>query len=217
MEVITFDRVYEQLQRRATARLGSRLQVHEALGSYTTTMAVRTMKDQHLKAFTQHLFLGEIEFQSQLAAKAAERLPTCGEQFDSIEVWSAIQSILIAAGNVSKMLWPPRARSSSRGAALRALLDVDDNSPLSDRNFRNHFEHYDERIEDWMSSAPSAAYVDQMIGPAARCPQHFPRLVHRHYDPCTQLLLFRNESTSIGSTLRALELIRQKCRSIALL
>jgi hypothetical protein len=173
------------------------------------------MDEQRLREFTQHLFLGEIAFQCQLAAKAAERLPACDEQFDSIEVWSAIQSILIAAANVSKILWPRESRSS-RGAALRKLFDVDDTSPLCDRSFRNHFEHYDERIEDWMSTTPSATYTDQMIGPVFEGPLHFPRLVHRHYDPYTQVLIFRNESMSLGSVLRALELVRQKCRSFTL-
>jgi hypothetical protein len=173
------------------------------------------MDDQHLQAFTQHILLGEIAFQSQLAAKAAERLPACGEQFDAIDVWSAIQSILIAAGNVSKILWPLPPRSA-RGAALRALLGVDDTSPLSDRKFRNHFEHYDERIEDWMSTRPSAAYIDQKIGPAAFHPQLLSQLVHRHYDPCMKVLIFRNESTNLASTLEELDLIRQKCRPFVL-
>src|SRR3954468_20391091 len=122
-------------------------------------------RDDRAGNFAKLLFLGEIEFQSQLAAKAAERLPTCGEAFDSIEVWSAIQSILIAAANVSKILWPARSQSAARGAMLRALLNIDANNTLADRKLRNHFEHYDERIEDWISDQRSAVYIDQIIGP----------------------------------------------------
>ena len=173
------------------------------------------MTRQHLQAFTEHILLGEIAFQCQLAAKAAERLPACDDQFDSLEVWSAIQSILIAAANVSKLLWPSHSRSA-RGPALRALLEVDDRNPLADRTLRNHFEHYDERIEDWMSTAPSATYVDQSIGSAAFNPRAFPQVVHRHYDPCTKVLTFRNESVSLASMLEALDLIRQKCCSFVL-
>ena len=53
------------------------------------------MNEQHLQAFTQHILLGEIAFQTQLAAKAAERLPACGEQFDSIEVQSEFDSAFV--------------------------------------------------------------------------------------------------------------------------
>jgi hypothetical protein len=178
-------------------------------------MTVWMMNEEHLQALTLHVLLGEISFQSQLAAKAAEHLPACGEQFDSVEVWSAIQSILIAAGNVSKILWPSPGRSA-RGEALRALLDVDDTNPLSNRKFRNHFEHYDERIEDWMATKPAATYLDQKIGPAEFDPHVFPQLVHRHYDPCTKALIFRNESMNLAFTLEALESIRRKCGTFVL-
>lgn len=157
-----------------------------------------------------HVFLCEIEFQSELAARAAERLATWEDHADSIETWSAIQSILIAAGNVSKILWPPRRESVPRGKMLRELLHVDDRSALSDRNFRNHFEHFDERIEDWFSSTHSAHYTDQVIG---LCPiRDFPQTVHRAYDPLTQTLIFRGESMNLASILGALDEIRKKCR-----
>ena len=166
------------------------------------------------QAFAKHVFLGEIENQSRFAARAAERLVTCEDHFDPIEIWGAIQSILIAAGNVSKILWPPRKKSAPRGAMLRELLDVDDSNPLSERNFRNHFEHYDERIEDWLASKNSAIYVDSNIGPPTGFLRQFPENLHRGYDPSTQILTFRGESMSLESILRALDEIRQKCRSI---
>ena len=172
------------------------------------------LPNKRLKAFTKHVFLGEIEYLAQFAARAAERLVTRRDGFDPIEIWSAIQSILIAAGNVSKILWPPRSRSAPRGVMLRALLDIDENNALSDRNFRNHFEHYDERIEDWLSSRHSAVYVDQIIGPPPGLLRDFPQNAHRGYDPSTQTLSFRGESMNLGSILRALDEIRQKCRMI---
>ena len=97
---------------------------------------------------------------------------------------------------------------------MRELLDVDDSNPLSDRNFRNHFEHYDERIEDWLASKNSAIYVDSNIGPPTAIMRRFPENVHRGYDYSTQTLTFRGESMSLESILRALDEIRQKCRSI---
>src|SRR2546426_2474151 len=86
-------------------------------------------RENQRQAFAKHLFLGEIEYQSRFAAKAAERLVTC-DQRDPIEIWSAVQSILIASANVSKILWPSRERFAPRGAMLRALRSEEHTSEL---------------------------------------------------------------------------------------
>ncbi len=170
-------------------------------------------EDRH-RAFTKHVFLGEIENQSRIALGAADRLAAIEHGLDPIDIWSAVQSILIAAGNVSKILWPPRKTAAPRGATLRALLDVDNRNPLSDRNFRNHFEHYDERIEDWFEENRSAVYMDSRIDPFESIWGRNPANLHRGYDPSTQTLTFRGESMSLESILRALDKIRKKSRSI---
>jgi hypothetical protein len=164
--------------------------------------------------FARHVFLSEIEFQARLATRAAERLTASVDDLDSLEIWSAIQSILVSAGNVSKILWPSRKSSAARGAMLRELLGIADDSPLSNRTFRNHFEHYDERIEDWLSTRNSAGYVDQLVGSPTRFLGGFPELIHRSYDPSTQTLSYRGESTNLKPVLLALSQIQLKCRSI---
>ena len=101
------------------------------------------------KALSEMVFISEIVLQSKIAELAAKRLSAIKDNFDQIEVWSSIQSILVAAGNVSKILWPQEKKYAVRGKRLRELLKVDDNNILSDRSLRNHFEHYDDRIEKW--------------------------------------------------------------------
>src|SRR5258705_13763149 len=91
------------------------------------------------------VFIGEIVLQSKIAQRAAERLQATQKNFDKVEVWCSIQSILVAAGNVSKILWPNQ-KHKVRGERLRQILKVQKSNLLSDRRFRNHFEHYDERI-----------------------------------------------------------------------
>ena len=105
------------------------------------------------------IFISEIVLQSKIAQRAAERLKATHENFDRIEVWCSIQSILVAAGNVSKILWP-NPRHKVRGESLRHILNVANSNLLSDRRFRNHFEHYDERIEDWLNNQSSAVYTE---------------------------------------------------------
>src|SRR5690606_41542207 len=120
---------------------------------------------------------------------AADRL---AERSDRVEVWASIQSILVAAANVSKILWLAKA-SATRGEHLRKLLDVPDDSFLQHRTIRNHFEHYDERVEEWFKKSASVAYTDSSIDAMEPGPWSFRPFVHRRYDPVTQELHFRDE------------------------
>ena len=87
-----------------------------------------------MKALAELVFVGEIMNQAKIAQRAAERLQATTDHFDELEVWCSIQSILVAAGNISKILWPSRKSSAARGERLRTLLNVDDRNLLSDRN-----------------------------------------------------------------------------------
>lgn len=172
--------------------------------------------DSQMKALAELVFIGEIVKQAKIAKRAAERLPATTDHFDELEVWCSIQSILVAAGNVSKILWPSRKTSAARGEMLRTLLNVDDRNLLSDRKFRNHFEHYDERIEDWFEKNRSAVYMDSRIDPFESIWGSNPANLHRAYNPLTQTLTFRGESVDLAALLNVLEEIQHKCRHLAL-
>jgi hypothetical protein len=79
--------------------------------------------------------------------------------------WS-VQGLLVALGNVSKLLWPVRNRGATRrrGARLRESLSVADDSPLRDRSFRDHFEHFDERLDRRVRSSEDPDYADSNVG-----------------------------------------------------
>jgi len=172
--------------------------------------------DSQTKALAELVFIGEIVKQAKIAKRAAERLQATTDYFDELEVWCSIQSILVAAANVSKILWPSRKSSAARGEMLRTLLNIDDRNLLSDRKFRNHFEHYDERIEDWFEKNRSAIYTDSRIDPFESICGSNPANLHRAYNPLTQTLTFRGESVDLAALLNVLEEIRHKCRHLAL-
>ena len=117
--------------------------------------------NKKLKPLAEMALIGEIITQSKFAEMAAAQLTKTS---DSVEVWGSIQSILVAVANVSKILWPVK-KYMARGKQLRELLGIDDDNLLSDRTFRNHFEHYDERIEEWFDSNDSVVYMDSAIDP----------------------------------------------------
>ncbi len=168
-----------------------------------------------MKPLAEAVFIGEIVLQSKIAELAAKRLSAIKDNFDQVEVWSSIQSILVAAGNVSKILWPS-TEYIERGKRLRELLRVDDNNIISDRKFRNHFEHYDERIEDWFKKQSSAVYSDLAVDPFKSIWGNVPTNQHRAYDPLTQTLTFRGESFDLAAVLKELKEIRIKCRDFVL-
>jgi len=59
-----------------------------------------------MMVFHDLILIGEIVLQTKIAFRASERLQVTHEHFDHVETWCSIQSILVAAGNVSKILWP---------------------------------------------------------------------------------------------------------------
>lgn len=66
-------------------------------------------------------------------------------------VWLNIHSLLDSAAMVSKYLWGDGKYDEER-SWIRKFLDVSEDSPLANRRLRNHFEHFDERLEDWNKS-----------------------------------------------------------------
>jgi hypothetical protein len=156
----------------------------------------------------------EIVLQSKIAQRAAERLLATHENFDHVETWCSIQSILGAAGNVSKILWP-NEKYKIRGERLRQLLKVENDNPLSSRKFRNHFEHYDERIEEHFKYNSQGAYIDLAMNPSLNSGifGNRPLNTHRGYNSFNNTLVFRNETLDLNEVLTALDDILNNCKS----
>lgn len=84
---------------------------------------------------------------------------------DHERVWFCVQSLLVAFGNLAKLLWPSYERRSAhicpdRGPALRASLHIPEvPAPLHRklRSLRNRIEHYDEQLEEWSARAEQSS------------------------------------------------------------
>lgn len=99
---------------------------------------------------------------------------------------------------------------------MRNFIGVDDDNLLSHRSFRNHFEYYDKRVEEWSDGNDSAAYSDSRIDPIEGGLSNVSRLFHSSYNPVSQVLSFREESIDSGALLAELATIREKCRHLVL-
>jgi len=113
------------------------------------------------------IFHTEVERQAKFGLIAASDLDGALNSGDMDRIWYSVQSLLVAAGNVSKLLWPSKKKPlvPNRGPDLRASLEVPDSSPLKPRSFRNHFEHFDERLEKWATSSQRSNFADFNVGP----------------------------------------------------
>jgi hypothetical protein len=163
------------------------------------------------------IYISEIETQCKYAEFALSDLDDClsGRNNDIRRFWYSMQSFLIAAANISKILWPDR-RASERGAALRAILSIGDDSPIKSRLFRNHFEHYDERIQEWFDSPRDGGFVDCCIGGEDSFGGGLGKPNYmRNFDPRRGILYFRGEAYEFRPIIEALREIRRQIHEYA--
>ncbi len=112
-------------------------------------------------------------------------------------VWYAIQNLLTATANIAKALWGTGGRFAQEREPLRRSIAVDDSSPLKDITPRNHFEHYDERLDRWWSTSSAHNYIDMNIGPVHYFVDAADIDMFRNYDPATGSLFFWGERYSL--------------------
>ena len=169
------------------------------------------------------IFVGEIERQVDFALIALEQLQAgVSDQsrsplgFRANRTWAAVQSFLGAAGMVSKLLWPISKEQRARGEKLRRLLNVPENSILRPpRRFRDHFEHYDERLHSWSEELGERVFIDANIGSLSNMisPQPDPKAIMRHLDPDNWMLSMRGDEYNVREVATALEEIGKSARA----
>ena len=156
----------------------------------------------------------EVSRQATFGILAHEDLVGAISARNATRIWFSVQSLLVAAGNVSKLLWPPRKQSAGRGKQLRDSIGVTETSSLKARTFRNVFEHYDEKLEDWMTSSKRHNIVDSnVIGPGA-IQGVDPGDFLRNIDPTSWTLTFRGSRLQILPLIEALREVRDKANAI---
>ena len=150
------------------------------------------------------IFQMEIERQCKFAIIAIEQIKTGLSNKDSDLVWYAIQNFLVAVGNISKIFWPINQKYGMRGEKLRKSLGIEDNSPIQPRNFRNHFEHFDERLEKWAESSERHNFVDSSILPPNMIAGIDQKDFLRIFNPTTWTLTFRGDEYELKPIIKAI-------------
>lgn len=78
-----------------------------------------------------------------------------------------VQSLVLQAAALSRYFWPARPREPyrSRAVHLREGLRITDDSPLRNRDIRNHLEHFDERLDVFCREALAGVVLPTYVGP----------------------------------------------------
>jgi hypothetical protein len=150
------------------------------------------------------VFRAEVAFQCKaiLSARAEVDRLLGIKRSTASDILIAVQNLVIAAGNTSKLLWGQRGIQRRRvRAPLRASLGVTNKSPLKKRFLRNDLEHIDERIEDWAKelarSNSTRIYVGRSVLGGSLIIGDDPRRRFPWYNPTTGVASFWQTSVSL--------------------
>lgn len=156
------------------------------------------------------IFQREIERQCKFAIMAIDEIKFGLSNYNTDMVWYAMQNFLVAVGNISKIFWSSKQKYQKRGEELRKSLGIDDNSPMQPRKFRNHFEHFDERLENWATSSKRHNFVDSNIGPSNMIVGLDSEDFLRNFDNTSWTLTFRGDKYELKSIIDAIHKLYPK-------
>ena len=156
------------------------------------------------------IFQREIERQCKFAIMAIDEIKFGLSNHNTDMVWYAMQNFLVAVGNISKIFWSSKQKYQKRGEELRKSLGIDDNSPMQPRKFRNHFEHFDERLENWATSSKRHNFVDSNIGPSNMIVGLDSEDFLRNFDNTSWTLTFRGDKYELKPIIDAIHKLYPK-------
>jgi len=146
-----------------------------------------------LEVFQEQLLL-----QCEYTMYAAADMNAAIDRQDVKRAFYAIQCLLTAAANASKALWGIKDTPPEQRKPLRDSIGVDDSSPLKSVRMRNHYEHFDEKIEAWWTTSRTRSRIDRNIMPRTALGGRLDDGdMFRNYDPITKELWFWTERFNV--------------------
>lgn len=183
----------------------------------------------HMDKFLIEIFEFRVEEQCLAALRAAELLNAAVGNLDAqrpgppdpgnltayvravrrsqSDIWQATQMLVVAAGNLSKLFWGESGKFAIEREPLRRALQVQDTSLLRPTTMRNHFEHFDDRIDRWWKNSPGRNYIDASIGPVSVTGNVDRTDFFRGYDPATGDLSFWGTNLNVRKVCAEVETI----------
>lgn len=137
----------------------------------------------------------EIQTQAHFAEIAYSNIdPKAANRNDA--VFSSIHSFLSHCAMVSKML--DAKDDGNPPTCIGDILGIPNTSLIHRRKFRNHLEHYDERLRKWIKSFAAGANIGTYnIGPKSAV-QLQNMIFVSHYDPDRKIFTFVDEDFDLS-------------------
>lgn len=122
-----------------------------------------------------------------------------------------LQSLLVAMGNISKILWPVMRRGDkegndlrkARGRELREAIGIRRDSVLRSRVLRDTFEHLDERMDKWFGATKRSGFADRGIGSMEGVVNPRPEDRIRTFIPKTWTVVFCGKEFQLSPSIKA--------------
>lgn len=107
-----------------------------------------------------------IQAEQNVVVKILDEIQVGNYQNDK-QLIDSIQNICTQTALVSKFFWPIDTKQlhKDRGERLREVYKVDELSCLRDKNTRNFIEHFDEKLDLFLSKFPSGTIIPKYVGP----------------------------------------------------
>jgi len=148
----------------------------------------------------------QVETHCRFALFAAQGIQQTLNTEEGGATWFWVEAFLNATANLSKAFWPNQDRAHPVDRKpLRDSLGVSEPSPLQIRKMRNHFEHFDERLEQWWVDDPNHNIVDHNIMPRSYIAGLPDISFFRMLDPSTGDVMFWSDSYNLPSIVKEIE------------
>ena len=148
------------------------------------------------------VFRSQLFIQCDYVNRATSALRDSLIKDDAPGVFFSLQNLLVSAANIGKLLWGSGVTNASQRLRLREQLNIPENSILHEMKMRNHYEHFDERIERWAKQSVSGHFLDHnvmsIMGVDEPVIDWF-----RVYDPHREILSFWGDTFDLGKLLEA--------------
>lgn len=79
-------------------------------------------------------------------------------------ILNELQNIVVQGAALSRYFWPVRKRHEERGKHLCEAFNINDSNPLQARELRNAIEHFDERLDIYLSSDIVGCVFPEFVG-----------------------------------------------------
>jgi hypothetical protein len=79
-------------------------------------------------------------------------------------ILNELQNMVLQSAALSRYFWPIRNGHEARGKRLREAFDMNDSSPLFNRDLRNALEHFDERLDKYVSCGVVGYVFPEYVG-----------------------------------------------------